>query len=557
LGRRASDTTVEGEPSTLAVGTHSARPNRLTIVFGALALVALVIPFAIECFGIAVSPGPGRIYLGGDQALIAMATRAAAGWHQLLGPYDQFGWQHPGPAYFYLQSLPSHLLPSAQASFFGSVAIDAVAGLLAVGTVWRRVGDRAALWTAICIGFLALALGPAVVRTPWNPFAVVVPICLLAILCAATATGSRLCLLASLLVGSYLVQTDIATAPLVLVLVVLSSVTCVIAGRTGMDRTAPRPWPPGLAVVLAGVGAATLMVMWVPPLIQQASGHPGNLTLLWRFFTAGHPHHSVGAAVNAVGATDSVLGFRSVDSGVLSGSHHLAVVAALLLAAATVALALWRRHRFGLALGVASLLGQLVAIAAVTRVVGPIYGYLVLWEVALPVVAAIGLGVVVVGDVRELTKDRARTPWAGVMGRTSVAVALGLGAAAVAAVLGLRATQLPPISTLSTADVGQAWHLVAPQLRSGDSSVQVDIRSPASWPVAVGLADQLDQRRLHPTFPAQSARIFGTKVATGREPAVVAVYGAGLAPPTPPPGFRYLGAAGDGVLYLWQRPAVR
>jgi hypothetical protein len=299
------------------------------------------------------------------------------------------------------------------------------------------------------------------------------------------------------------------------------------------------------------------MVMWVPPLIQQASGQPGNLTLLWRFFTAGHPHHSVGAAVNAVGATDSVLGFRSVDSGVLSGSHHLAVVAALLLAAATVALALWRRHRFGLALGVASLLGQLVAIAAVTRVVGPIYGYLVLWEVALPVVAAIGLGVVVVGDVRELTKDRARTPWAGVTGRTSVAVALGLGAAAVAAVLGLRATQLPPISTLSTADVGQAWHLVAPQLRSGDSSVQVDIRSPASWPVAVGLADQLDQRRLHPTFPAQSARIFGTKVATGREPAVVAVYGAGLAPPTPPPGFRYLGAAGDGVLYLWQRPAVR
>ena len=556
LGRRAPERTAEGEPITQTVG--SARwtgPNRVPIAFGVLALVALAVPLGIECFGIAVSPGPGHIYLDGDHALLAMATRAAAGWHQLLGPYDQFGWQHPGPAYFYLQSLPSHLLASAQSLFFGSVAIDAVAGLLAVAVVWRRVGHRAALWTAICTGFLMLALGPAVVRTPWNPFAVVVPMCLLAILCAAAATGARLCLLASLLVGSYLLQTEIGTAPLVLVLVLLASVACLIAHRTGMARAAPRPWPRGLTMALAALGTSTLLVMWVPPLIQQASGHPGNVTLLWRFFTAGHPHHSIGAAVDAVGATDSVLGFRSVDSGVLSGAHHLAVAAALVLAAATVALAGWRRHRFALGLGLASLLGQLVSIAVVTRVVGPIYGYLVLWEVALPVVAAIGLGVVVLGDDgREVAGSDARPPWAGALAGGTVAVVLGLGAVVVASVLGVRAAQLPPVATLSAADVGQAWHLVAPQLRPGDTSVEVDIRSPASWPLAVGLADQLDLRRVHPTFSADTARVFGTRVATGREPAVVAVYQRGLAPPAPPSGFRYLGSSGDGVLYLWQRP---
>jgi hypothetical protein len=522
-----------------------------------LALVALAVPFGILCYAIAVSPGP--VYLGGDNALVALATRAAAGWHQLLGPYSRFGWFHPGPAYFYLQSLPSHALASGQSQFFGNAAINSVAGLLCVAVVWRRAGHRAALWTTICVGFLALALTPAPLRTPWNPFALAFPICLLAILCAAAATGSRLCLLAALLVGSYLVQTDIGTAPVVLVLVLAASVACLLAYRRGVGGAAPRPWPRWLAGALAAVGAATLLVMWVPPLIQQARGNPGNLTLLWRFFTAGHPQHSLGEALRAAGTTDSVLGLRNVGSDPLQGSHYLALVVALLVGVATVALALWRRHRFGLGLGVASLVGQAVSIAAITRVVGPIYGYLLQWEAALPVVAAIGLGVVLLGEQSPEVADggaRRRRAAALARGSVAVAVALGLGAVAVASVLAARVAQLPPVSSLSAADVGQAWKLVAPQLRPGDTSILVDVRSVNAWPLAVGLGDQLDLRKVHPKFPGDTARTFGTSVATGREPAVVAVYLRELAPPTPPVGYRYLGTAGDGVLYFSQQPSI-
>jgi hypothetical protein len=531
----------------------------VAIIFGLLALVAVAVPFGIECYTIAVSPGPAPVYLGGDNALVALATRAAAGWHQLLGPYDRFGWFHPGPAYFYLQSLPSHSLASGQSQFFGNAAINAVAGLLCVATVWRRVGHRAALWTAICVVFLALALGPTPLRTPWNPFALAFPICLLAILCAAAATGSRLCLLAALMVGSYLVQTDIGTALVVLVLVLVASVACLLANRGGVAAAVPRAWPRWLTAVLASVGTATLLVMWVPPLIQEARGNPGNLTLLWRFFTAGHPHHSLGEALRAAGTTNSVLGFRSVGSDVLQGSHYLALVVALLVGVATVALALWRRHRFGLALGVASLLGQAVSIAAITRVVGPIYGYLLQWEAALPVVAAIGLGVVLFGEQGpELADGGVRRLWAAALARGSVAVAvaLGLGAVAVASLLAVRVAQLPPVSALSAADVGQAWKLVAPQLRPGDTSALVDVRSVNAWPLAVGLADQLDIRGVHPRFPRDTARVFGTSAATGREPAVVAVYLRELAPPAPPPGFRYLGVAGDGMFYFWQQASI-
>ena len=63
-------------------------------VLGSLALLAVAVPFALECALIAVTPGHLPLYLGGDWALIDLATKAAAGWHQLLGPYDRFGWQH-------------------------------------------------------------------------------------------------------------------------------------------------------------------------------------------------------------------------------------------------------------------------------------------------------------------------------------------------------------------------------------------------------------------------------------------------------------------------------
>jgi hypothetical protein len=37
-----------------------------------------------------------------DAAIIELDVRNALDGGQLLGPYSRFGWNHPGPAYFYL-----------------------------------------------------------------------------------------------------------------------------------------------------------------------------------------------------------------------------------------------------------------------------------------------------------------------------------------------------------------------------------------------------------------------------------------------------------------------
>ncbi|HEX4538780.1 MAG TPA: hypothetical protein VH112_00915 [Acidimicrobiales bacterium] len=554
LGKHGGVGTIE-DTTARDMGEPGAARHGLGLVFGWLAVAAIAFPLGLACLQIAVSPGHLPLYLGGDQALIGLGTKAAAGWHQLLGPYDRFGWHHPGPAYFYLQALPSHALAPGQSEFFGSAAINAVAAVLAVATVWRRVGSRAALWSAVCIGYLAIALGPALLRLPWNPNAVILPLCLLAVLCAGGATGSLLCLLGSLLVGSYLVQTDVAMVPVVTALVVLSLLGHVLARRAGVARDGPRPLPRAAIVALAGVGSAVLVAMWVPPVLQQIRDHPGNLGLLWHFFTSGHSQHGVTPAAHAIGAVDSQLGFRSLDNGLpLPGSHYVALLLALAVAVAAVAVGVWRRQRFGLSLGVASLVGQVVSIVSATRVVGPIYGYLVLWEIALPVMAAIGLGVALLGDdTRQSVERTARWPSAASKTMTGISVALAGGAVAVAVTLGVNVAGLAQVSSLSASDVGQAWRLVEPRLSRSDMSVLVDIRSHDSWPLGAGLADQLTERGVRPTVPEAWVPIFGTGTATGHEAAVVALYQRGESPPTPPPGSSLLGTAGDTVVYFSDR----
>jgi hypothetical protein len=543
-------------PNARTDGPAVRRSSRAAVILAPIAVIAVALPFAFECFTIIVNPGHGPIYSWGDQAFLSIATKTAAGWQQLLGPYDRFGWHHPGPTYFYLQSLPFHSLASGQTLFFGASTINALAAMMCVATVWRRIGYRAAMWAGICVVYLAIALGPDLLRNPWNPYVVIMPMCLLVILCGSSASGSWLSLLGSLLIGSYLVQTDVGTAPAVVVLLLTALAVLLILRRRWPAGARPMPLARGrLRIALTGLGAAALVAMWVPPLIQQVTGRPGNLTLLWSFFTAGHPRHSVGEAVHAVGAINARLTFRSLDVlAVAPGSYDVAVYAGLAASVVAVAVALRRRHRFALGLGVMALVGQLASIAAVTRVVGPIGTYLVLWEIALPVVAVLALGLAIFGHGERPTVGvRDGSPWTGVVVRHGLEVGLAIGTIVAASVFTVRVGQLPPISTFSAVAAGQAWEMVSPQLRSADTSVLVDLGSPASWPLGAGLADALDQHGVNPAVPKNWAFLFGTDTATGREPAVVTLYERADAPPTPPPGSHYLGIAGNTLVFFTQR----
>ncbi|HWD52876.1 MAG TPA: hypothetical protein VG412_10765, partial [Acidimicrobiales bacterium] len=227
-GDRIPGSAVEpGPPST-----HD-RSSWMTV----LAFAVLAIPFAIILIRFLAASGP-RIYLPDDLALIDLHTREALHWRQELGVFDHNNWNHPGPSYFYLLSLSYRILGSgARAEFFGATLLNALAGLACVGVVRRRTTPARALWAAVWIGVLAglLAItgpgsmtysegGLGALVSPWNPMVVILPLVLFTILGAAALDRSTLSLLGALLVGSFVIQTDISTLPVVAAVFAVSAV---------------------------------------------------------------------------------------------------------------------------------------------------------------------------------------------------------------------------------------------------------------------------------------------------------------------------------------------
>jgi hypothetical protein len=90
------------------------------------------------------------VRLGGDSALIELATREASEGARLLGPYSRFGWNHPGPLYFYLLALPYRAAAGDPRGLYagvlglnGAAALAVIAllgGTVAVGLATRISG---------------------------------------------------------------------------------------------------------------------------------------------------------------------------------------------------------------------------------------------------------------------------------------------------------------------------------------------------------------------------------------------------------------------------------
>ena len=380
-----------------------------------LAFTVVIIPFGIILARLAFASG--HVYLPDDLALIDLHTRRALLWKQQLGVFDHNGWNHPGPTYFYLLSLVYRVFGSgAKAMFFGATLINALAALACVGVVRRRATPARALWAAIWVCALASLLatvGPGSITysegapgglvSPWNPMVVIFPLLLFLLLCAAAFDRSPLSMVGALLVGSFIVQTNISALALVvatfvvaLVVEVVTVVTDRRGGRASGITPSRRAWGWGIA------GAVAFVLMWLPPVIQQLTNSPGNLTLIYRFFTAAHPVPSLAASVRSVVSVYGVLlvGPSEVMSSYLGHTpHHVglaitATVVSLAVGVGVTVVGIRQRNRFAVGLGGLSLVGFVAMVFAVSRVVGDVYGYLVVWAIAVPFAALIGAGMV-------------------------------------------------------------------------------------------------------------------------------------------------------------------
>lgn len=490
-----------------------------------LAFGVVAVPFAVAVIRLLASPS-AHLTLPDDLALIDLHTRRALVWKQQLGVFDHNNWNHPGPAYFYLLSVVYRVFGwGARSLFLGATLLNALAALCCVGVVRRRATPARALWAAcwICVLASVLAASGAASTTysesvlgalvsPWNPVVVIFPLLLVILLCAGAVDRSGPSLVGALLVGSYVVQTDISTLPVVAVVVALAgAVWLVTAVRDRASESLERDrrgWRAGGAGPMLVTGGLVLVVlMWVPPVVQEVSGNPGNLTLLYDFFTAAHPGHPLSAGLWSFAAVAGILveGPAEVMSSLLGGAPlHAGVAVAVALVAvlgavAVLVVGLLQRLRFAAGIGLFSLVGYGALIVAVTHVVGLVFGYLVVWGVALPVAACIGVGMVRAPLARGLYRRRAVTSTLGFRaGLAVVAVAAGV-------LLCVRVAAIPPLERVSDPNVGRLAALVTPHLDPhgrvavGDGGAGTAKTQLLDTEEFIGLVNLLDQDGYHPT----------------------------------------------------------
>ena len=299
---------------------------------------------------------------------------------------------HPGPAAWWAMYPTYAVLGRSAVALSTAVAITAGAWMTAALLVaWRRGGDV----LAVLLGFALLAtmagVGPSVFLEPWNPWFALMPFLALMLSTWAVCVGARWPVVLAAAAGTYCVQAHLGYAPLVALLGVLALL--------GLWHRGPRrdgDWKP-----LVGPLAATLAVsglMWLPPLLEQVTGDPGNIGLMvsaYRQQSDAEPELGLLGAAKLVGGyldprsaglvlTDAVPTGRGVSAG--------SVVMVLGWAAAAVLA--FRERRTARMWGPATL--QLVAAVALigawlaaSRIPGEVFGYLVLWLPAVVAVAAV------------------------------------------------------------------------------------------------------------------------------------------------------------------------
>ncbi len=478
-------------------------------------LVLVSMPFLVLAIQLLVRRPDTSVY--GDDALIDLAVLDALAGDRSAGVYSRFGFAHPGPIYFYLVAPVAAVTGTAPWAL--ALGVQLIQGAAAVGlveTVRRRFDAGVAALSAAAVLLFVAALGEDVIKSPWNPLVVIIPMALYLVL-VGTATSSWTQWCWALLVGTFLVQTNVGTVPIVAATGAVGAL--VAARRWYVDRSSEAPAatapdvehlegatrPSARSLVLcAGLLGLTALAWLLPAVDLVRNGGDSNLAALTDSLRHGAeqwgPGPGVAAGIGVLGRELSTI-VAGVDYGptaeqILEPSDGggllpwVVVLLAVAGAAATIVVGRRRGQPALTQLGLVAAVALPVSAFAMTRVVGGLHWYVVLWSSAVAVPVLVGLGAA------------AWAQWS--LDRRPIAGNAALAAAAIASVLAVTSVLGGP--SWSTAPVGHdpstvdwgtravdtAWAVVEPEVAGADT-VRISGGNGIWWSIVAGLAVHLEQ----------------------------------------------------------------
>jgi hypothetical protein len=482
----------------------------------------------------------------GDIAANELSVQNAAHLHQTLGPYDRFGWNHPGPLFFYLLAVPYVLMDwngAALSAGAGLINLAAAVGIVAL--IARRTGGRAALGTAAVVCAFELSLTASYLTNSWGPEVIVLPAALFFVLCADLAAGAVWSLVGAVAIGSFLIQTEIGTGSAVAVSLAVAVIVRGVAWmRAGTLRSSLRSsmWPGLVTLTVGGV-------IWAPAVWQQLTHDPGNLGAVLTYFLHANGHQRPTVAVSAL-AGGIVNPLSGMVGGRSTGHSDEAILALFLIAVTVLAGVCWlRRQWLACALAGSTVVVAVVCLLSFLRVEGQILPYLVRWTGALAVAGWIALVLCLTTPARRVTGLPSWNARARLLG------ALLLAAGAVVSGWRLSDSVFQVKSGPGYVNVTQASTAVARMIPRVDHRVLVCVMSYAAWPTSAGVVADLRKEGRDARVGRHWLYIFGQELAPSGQEQVAVFLDSTTSRPRPLPVHPQHSGASGGLTIRTFQPA--
>ena len=473
-----------------------------------------------------------------DGAVIEMAQRRVFQGAQLTGVYSRFGFSHPGPVQLFLMA-PVY---AATGQRSGGLALAALllTTLFSGAAAWSATkifGPRRALVVAAGLALLLARMGPGWVAHAWGPHAVVVPL--------ALSSSSR--------------SVSHAKAP-------RGCRPSPSSRPTSSRRTSgpPSPSRASRSARSSSRGASGRRVVALRPVLSRVSfspcsgrrrssssgagrrSIPGNVTLLWRFFTTHGASHTFveifGPFAHELGSIPIALVTAIVPPTSDQRDVGAGLFALLLVALLPVALAAARRRRDDGTSGLfwLALAGIVASLVSGLRIVGEVHGYLLLFVSAVGFAGWTGLALAGARPFEERGRGRA----------VGVACAVVAVLCTVSNARGLAQQQPVPIETkesVRTFTAALKSHLAA----EGIKRPLVRLSEGEPWVPAAGTLLELERTGVEYAVEEDWTVMFGrNRRPNGTEDGTV-----WFVEKAPAPDLRLLAESGKTKLYAAPRPA--
>ncbi len=241
-----------------------------------LTVVAILAFTTVVIAGIVAATSHSGTPPNDDEALIDLQVFDVGAHSPLVGSYERFGGNQPGPLLFYLLAAPYRLFGPGPAGLgIGVVAITAgcVAGCVLVAV--RRGGRVIGHGAAILLGIMLLARGGSLAISPWEPHVLLAVLALFVFLVWEYCCGTEVALPLVAAAATLLTQTWLGMAIFVAALGGLAIVVAI--GRVVRHRRAESSTPDPSPVRAIAWAMVVLLVLWLPPVVEQFTRDPGNL----------------------------------------------------------------------------------------------------------------------------------------------------------------------------------------------------------------------------------------------------------------------------------------